>query len=124
METSTKTKHKNQSEFKYTITEMKNTLERINSRLDDKKHITDLDKRIVDITQSELKKKKISNEDNLRDFKDNIKHPDICILEVPGEDREKEAENVFEEIIAENVTNLEKKTDESRYPNQDILKLK
>lgn len=66
METSTKTKHKNQSELKYTITEMKNTLERINSRLDDKKHITDLDKRIVDITQSELKKKKISNEDNLR----------------------------------------------------------
>ena len=29
----------------------------------------------------------------------------------PGEEREKEIENVFEEIVAENFPNLKKKTD-------------
>lgn len=53
--------------MKYTLTEMKNTLEEINNRLEDKEQNSDLDNRIVDITQSE-QKKKISNGKNLRDF--------------------------------------------------------
>uniref|UniRef100_A0A9L0STS5 L1 transposable element RRM domain-containing protein n=1 Tax=Equus caballus TaxID=9796 RepID=A0A9L0STS5_HORSE len=43
---------------------------------------------------------------------DNIKHTNICIIGVPeGDKRDKGAENLFEEIIAENVPNLRKETD-------------
>ena len=49
------------------------------------------------------------NKDSLRDLWDNIKHTNICIIDVPeGEEREKEAENIYEDIIAENFPNLGK----------------
>ena len=47
------------------------------------------------------------NEDSLRDLWDSIKHNNICIIGVPeGKEREKVAENIFEDIIAENFPNL------------------
>ena len=50
------------------------------------------------------------NEDSLRDLWDNIKHTNIHIIGIPeGEEREKGAEKIFEEIIAENFSNLGKK---------------
>ena len=50
---------KNQSEVKNTITEMKNILGGFNSRLDDaEEQISNLEDRIVEITQLEQKKKK------------------------------------------------------------------
>ena len=50
------------------------------------------------------------NEDNLRHLWD-IKHTNICIIRVPEEEeKEKGPENISEEIIAENVTNMGKKT--------------
>ena len=53
-----------------------------------------------------------SNEDSLRNFWDNIKHTNICIIGVPEwEEREKGAKNTFEDIIAEKFPNLGKKTD-------------
>ena len=60
-----------------------------------------------------IKKKKIKkNEDSLRDLWDNIKCTNIRIIGVPeGEEREKGAENLFEEIMAENFPNLAKETD-------------
>ena len=49
------------------------------------------------------------NEDSLRDLWDNIKHNNIRIIGAPeGEEREKEPEKVFEEIIAENFPNMGK----------------
>ena len=43
------------------------------------------------------------NEDTLRDLWDNIKHNNIRIIGVPeGEEREKETEKIFEEIIVKN----------------------
>lgn len=49
----------NQLELKNTITEMKNTLEGINSRLNDTENwISNLEGRRLEITQSESKKKK------------------------------------------------------------------
>ena len=52
------------------------------------------------------------NEDNLRDLWDNIKCTNICITGVPeGEERKEGAENISEDIIAENFPNLGKKTD-------------
>ena len=56
-------------------------------------------------------KKKEWNEDCLRDYWDNIKHTNICIIGVPQrEERAKGLENIFEDIIAENFPNLGKET--------------
>ena len=54
--------------------------------------VSDLEDRVVKITQTEQKKIIIffENEDSLRDFWDNIKQTNICILGVlEGEEREK-----------------------------------
>ena len=49
------------------------------------------------------KKKRIKrNEDNLRDFWDNVKRPNIRIIGVPEEDKNKGHEKILEEIIVEN----------------------
>ena len=68
----------------------------------------------MEITQAEQKKEKgiLENDDHLRDLWDNIKHTNVCIPGAPeGEEREKGAESLFEEIIAENIHNLRKETD-------------
>ena len=80
----------------------------------------------METTQAEEKKEKqiLKNEDSLRDFWDNIKHTNICIIRVPeGEDREKGTENILEDIIAEDFPNLGEETDiqvqeEQRVPNR------
>ena len=41
------------------------------------------------------------NEDSLRDIWDNITCTNICIIGVPGEEREKGPEKIYEEIIVE-----------------------
>ena len=48
-------------------------------------------------------------EDSLRDLSDNIKHSNICMIGVPEEEKKKEYEKIFEEIIAENIPNMERK---------------
>ena len=54
----------------------------------------------------------IKNENSLRDIWDNIKHTNICIIGVLGEeDTEKGAENILEDIITENFPNFGRKTD-------------
>ena len=58
------------------------------------------------------KKKKIKrNKDNLRDFWDNVKYPNIRIIDVPEEDKNKGHEKILEEIleILENVPKMGKK---------------
>ena len=54
---------KNQTDLKDTITEIRNTTEGINSRPDDIEQISDLENRIMEITQSEQQKEKKFNED-------------------------------------------------------------
>ena len=69
-----------------TITEMKNTLEGINSRITEAEEwITDLEDRMVKFTAVEQNKEKrmTRNEDNLRDLWDNIKHNNIRIIRAP-----------------------------------------
>ncbi|WP_447305890.1 RBD-like domain-containing protein, partial [Escherichia coli] len=75
--------------------------------------ISDMEDRIMEITQSgqqtenQIKKQ----ESNIRDLWDNIKQVNLCIIGIPeGEEKEKGIENVFEEIMSENLPNL-KKTD-------------
>ena len=53
-------------------------------------------------TESQMKK----HESNIRDLWDNIKRADLCIIRIPeGKEKEKEIENIFEEIMAENFPN-------------------
>ena len=95
-----------------TITEMKTTLEGINSRITEaEERISDLEDRMVEFTAEEQNKEKRMKrgEDSLRDLWDNIKHNNIHIIVVPeGEEREKGPEKIFEEIIVENFLNMVK----------------
>ena len=95
-----------------TITEMKNTLEGINSRITEAEEwISNLEDRMVEFTAMEQNKEKRMkrNEDNLREIWDNIKRTNICIIGVPeGEEREKGPENISEEIIVRNFPNMGK----------------
>ena len=66
--------------------------------------ISELEDRMLEINESErIKEKQIKrNEDNLRDLQDNIKHPNIRIIEVSEEeDKKKGHEKTLEEIIVE-----------------------
>ena len=95
-----------------TITEIKNTLERINSRITEAKEWkSDLEDRMVESTAAEQNKEKRMkrNEDSLRDLWDNIKCNNIRIIGIQeGEEREKGPEKIFEEIIVENFPNMGK----------------
>ena len=87
-----------------TITEMKNTLEGINSRITEAEEgISDMEDRTVEFTATEQNKTRMKrNEDSLTDPWD-IKRNNICITRVPdGEEREKEPEKIFEQIIVKN----------------------
>ena len=58
--------------------------------------------------QNKVKRMK-RTEDSLRDLWDNIKHTNIWIIGVPEEEeKKKEYEKIFEEIIVENFSNMEK----------------
>ena len=96
----------------YTIIEMKNTLEGINSRITEaEEQISDLEDRMVELSAAEQNKEKRMkrNEDSLRDLWDNIKRNNIHIVGVPeGEEREKGPQKIFKEIIAENFPNMGK----------------
>ena len=95
-----------------TITEMKNILEGISSRITEAEEwISDLEDRMVEFTAAEQNKEKRMkrNEDSPRDLQDNIKRNNIRIIEVPeGEEREKVPEKIFEETIVENFPNMGK----------------
>ena len=60
---------------------------------------------------------------SLRELWDNVKHTNICIIGVPeGEEREKETEKIFQEIIAENFPNMRKESLKSRKHNEYHIK--
>ena len=86
-----------------TTTEVKTTLEEINSRITEaEERISDLKDTMVEFTAVEQNKEKRMkrNGDSLRELWDNIKCNNIHIIGVPeGEEREKGPEKVFEEIM-------------------------
>ena len=94
------------------INEIKNTLEGTNSRImEAEDRISEVEDRMVEINETERKKEKQikRNEDNLRDIWDNVKYPNICIIEVPEEeDKKKDHEKILEEIIVENFPKMGK----------------
>ena len=73
--------------------------------------MTEVEDRLVEITDVEQKREKRlkRNGDSLRELWDNVKHTNILIIAVPeGEEREKETEKIFQEIIAKNFPNMGK----------------
>ena len=96
-----------------TVTEIKNSLEAANSRIQEaEEQISKMEDRLVEITDVEHKREKKrlkGNEESLRELWDNVKHTNIHIIGVPeGEEREKETEQIFQEIIAKNLPNMGK----------------
>ena len=75
---------------------MENTLEEINSRLNEAEDwISNLEDKVSENTQSE-QKKEFKKEDSLRDLWNNIKHNNICIIQVPeGEERARNLEPMW-----------------------------
>ena len=66
---------------------------------------------MVEINETERKKEKRikRNEDNLRDLRDNVKHPNIRIIRVPEEeDKKKDHKKILEEITVENFPKMGK----------------
>ena len=66
--------------------------------------ISEVEDRMVEINESDRKQEKRieRNEDNLRDLRDNVKHPNIRIIGVPEEDKEKGYKKILKEILVEN----------------------
>ena len=95
-----------------TITEIKTTLQGINSRITEaEERISGLEDRMVEFTAVEQTKEKRMkrNEDSLRDLWDDIKCNNIRITGVPEwEEREKVPEKIFEEIRVKNFPNMGK----------------
>ena len=72
--------------------------------------IGEVDDRMVEINETERKKEKRikRNEDNLRDFWNNVKCPDIRIIVPEEEDKKKDHEKILEKIIVENFPKMGK----------------
>ena len=71
------------------VNEIKNTLERTNSRITEAEDGTsEVEDKMVEINEAERKKEKRDkrNEDNLRDLWNNVTHPSIQIIGVPEEE--------------------------------------
>ena len=95
-----------------TITEIKNVLEGINSRISDaEEQISELEDKMVEITSEEQNKVKRMKrpENSLGDLWDHIKHTNIQIIRVPEEEEKKKGYyKIFKEIMVENFPNMEK----------------
>ena len=91
------------------ITEIKNILEGINSRIfEAEEQISELKDNMVEITSEEQNKVQRMKraEDSLRDLWDTMKFTNIQIIGIPGEEKKKKGyDKIFEEIIVENFPN-------------------
>ena len=99
------------------IIEIKNTLEGINSRISEaEERISELEDKMVEITSEEQNKIKRMKrtEDSLRDLWDKIKCTNIWIIGESEEEKKKEYEKIFEDIIVENFPNMEKEIIKSK----------
>ena len=95
--------------MKNTISELKNTVEGVKSRLvEAEDQIRKLKDKVENKTQNEQEKENRlrKNEEELRELLDNMKHNNICIIGIPeGEEEYQGVENLFEKIMIENFPN-------------------
>ena len=90
---------------------MNNTLEGINIRITEaEERISELEDKMVEITAREQSKEKRMKriEDSHRDLWDNTECTNMQIIGVQEEEKKKESEKIFEEIIVENFPNMGK----------------
>ena len=96
--------------MKNTISELKNKVEGMKSRLDEEENqISELEDKVEKNTQNEQEKEKRlrKNEEGLREMQDNMKHNNIHIIGIPeGEEEDEGIENLFEKGMMENFPNL------------------
>ena len=81
-----------------TITEIKNSLEAANSRIQEAERINEVEDRLVEIMDEEQKREKRlkTNEESLRELWDNVKCTNIRIIGVPeGEERERRGQKKY-----------------------------
>ena len=85
---------------------------------------------MVELNEAERKKIIKRNEDNLRDLWDNVKHTNIRIIGIPEEEnKKKDHEKIFEEIIVENFPKMRNEIatqvqENPQSPKQDKPKMK
>ncbi|KAK1345815.1 hypothetical protein QTO34_008280 [Cnephaeus nilssonii] len=102
---------KDQLEIKHTLTEIKNIIQRPNSRLEERKNqVKDLKYKEAKNTQPEKQKEKRIQkyEASVRSLWDNFKCTNIRIMGMPEEERKQDIENLFEEMT-ENFPYLKRK---------------
>ena len=93
------------------INEIRNTLEATNSKITEAEdRISEVEDKMVEINESERnKEKRIKRSvDNFRDLQDNIKHLNIRIIGVPGEEDKKKDHEKILEITVENFPKMGK----------------
>ena len=83
-----------------------------------------MEDRLVEITDVEQKREKRwkTNEENLRELWDNLNAPTSVLWVTEGEEREKETEKIFQEIIAKNFPNMGKESLKSMKHNKYHIK--
>ena len=67
----------------------------------------EVEDRLVEITDEQKREKRLKNEDSFRELWDNVQCTNICVIGVPGEEREG-TEKLFTEIRAKNFPNMGK----------------
>ena len=84
-----------------TVTEIKSTLEGINSRISEAEEwISELEDKVVEISsegQNKVKRMK-RTEDSLRDLWGHVKHTNIWIIRVPEEEKKKGYEKILKRL--------------------------
>ena len=106
------------------INEIKNTLEGTNSRITEAEdRISEVQDKMVEVNEAERKREKRikRNEDNPRNLWDKVKHPNIWIIGVPDEVKNKDHEEIgvenFPKMGKEIVTQVQ---ETQRVPNRII----
>ena len=95
--------------MKSIISELKNTVEGMKSRLDETEdQISELDNKEKNSQKDQEKEKRLkNNEEVLRELQGNMKCNNNCIIEIPeGEEEQQGIENLFEKVMMENFPNL------------------
>ena len=95
-----------------TISEMKNTPDKIKSRVETAEdQIRELENKAEKTPRQNNKMKKIlkKNKDSLRQLQDKMKHNNICIIGIPEGEEEQGTENLFEKVMTENFPNSMRK---------------
>ena len=101
-----------------------------NSRITEAEdRISEVEDRMVELYEAERKEKRIKrNEKNLRDLWVNVNCPNIWILDVPEEDKNKRHEKILEKITVKNFPKMGKEiatqVQETQSPKQDKPKAK